>query len=596
MNMNINNNNDDDSSSGVSFYHDSSEDDNISYEEEIRRDLMDDVHIQTVAVTTNNNDTITGNVNMNVNRNMNNKRDDVNSAISNFGKVPILKEESPIVLPVHYEKDDQSNDNHDIIMNTNSIPLESSVLISSASISSTTTSITSQTQNSTRTITKDGKNNNATKTTSTSDIHTTTSSSTTSASINTNIPSLTIPNTEIQTQQHENQQKQKLKLQQLQKTKTILLSKLNHIQTQQIQTQSEIKTLQNSIQNKLSQYNILSHSKRQHSLSNYSSILKHKEWIENECENLHGMCVLHDVFYIFHRGYFSTINGLRLGMSAPTLVSQQQQQQQHQIQNQQNLIMNTISNTNQNQNFNSNNNLNNNNGGGGTNHTIDVPWHEINAGIGMIALLISTIQSRLHIRSRFEILPRGSTTKVCFHSNSSSNSGGLQENMFGATTTSTNNNHDDNNNTNNSSYNHHQEWDLHYQPTTFSFFARRHWNNALNILGYCLYEIVEEVKQRLEFYNHSSSVNGNSNSNSNSSGKNNESTTPTINKNEVQIIIPFDVELSGDWKSERSVGYVKIGGMDIGFHGDGIAWTKALRYVALDLKWIIAFVSKYVDE
>ena len=45
----------------------------------------------------------------------------------------------------------------------------------------------------------------------------------------------------------------------------------------------------------------------------------------------------------------------------------------------------------------------------------DVPWHEINAGVGMIALLISNIQSKLRIGSRFTILPRGSTTKVCFN-------------------------------------------------------------------------------------------------------------------------------------------------------------------------------------
>ena len=62
-----------------------------------------------------------------------------------------------------------------------------------------------------------------------------------------------------------------------------------------------------------------------------------------------------------------------------------------------------------------------------------------------------------------------------------------------------------------------------------------------------------------------------------------------------EIIIPYSVELSGDWKSERSVGYVKIGGLDIGFNNDGIVWTKSLRYVALDFKWTIAFISKYVD-
>jgi hypothetical protein len=43
-----------------------------------------------------------------------------------------------------------------------------------------------------------------------------------------------------------------------------------------------------------------------------------------------------------------------------------------------------------------------------------------------------------------------------------------------------------------------------------------------------------------------------------------------------QIVIPYDVELSGDWKGKRSTGNVKIGGLDIAFNNDGIVWTKAL--------------------
>ena len=144
-----------------------------------------------------------------------------------------------------------------------------------------------------------------------------------------------------------------------------------------------------------------------------------------------------------------------------------------------------------------------------------------------------------------------------------------------------------------------QEWDLHYQPTTFSFFAKRHWNTALNILGYCLYEVIEEVKRRLESYHRShsgsSSTHGENSPGTLYSSIGNKTKTARTEPGETEIIIPYSVEISGDWKSERSVGYVKIGGLDIEFNNDAIAWTKALRYVALNLKWTIAFISKHID-
>ena len=365
------------------------------------------------------------------------------------------------------------------------------------------------------------------------------------------------------------QEAREIKIKILKEKKMQLLQKIHQVKNKQIQILTETSETNHQIDAKLYEYNEIL-SKRRQSLSHYSEIQREYKSISDEKKKLDGINVLHDVFYIFHRGHFATINGLRLGMSVPppnpTGISSQSSSNSMALSS-------------------SSNNVNMN----GQN---DVPWHEINAGIGMIALLISTTQSKLRIRSRFTILPRGSTTKVCF--NTSSNVQGQDSgttvgngNVGGGGGSSNNNG-----NAGGSA----QEWDLHYQPTTFSFFAKRHWNTALNILGYCLYEVIEEVKRRLESYrsSHSGSVHGESSSGalyrSISDG------TKTVKGDPgTEIIIPYAVELSGDWKSERSVGYVKIGGLDIGFQNDGILWTKALRYVALDLKWAVAFIAKYVD-
>lgn len=476
-----------------------------------------------------------------------------------------------------------------------------------------------------------------------------------------------------------------LKVKRLQEKKSQLQSKIHNVQSKQTQIlhhyhhhhhNREQQSIKNDIDHKLQEYNIQT-SKSNHILTNLKCIQHKLKFYTQEREKLNNIHVLHDVFYIFHRGYFATINGLRLGMSAPspssssslpsttnttaniTVASLSNQLFQNQLStatnNNHNTNHNTVDNTIKSATTTNNNNKNNLNSMHSNGNSNDVPWHEINAGIGMIALLISTIQSKLNIRSRFTIIPRGSTSKICFNTTCSTNAGinlSNQQNIFhnsSATTNTTTGGGGGNT--------HHQEWDLYYTPTTFSFFAKRHWNTALNILGYCLYEVIQEVKSRLEIYrtnssvlqsnstiasissgvsiasiaattlptkneygiNHSSSIDAvaaNANTiiddhtSSTDTGTTDTATTTkrTIYKslsgkqstNEqfmmIEIMIPYDVELSGDWKSnDRSIGYVKVGGSEIGYHNDGIAWTKALRYVALDLKWVMAFLSKYVD-
>lgn len=65
--------------------------------------------------------------------------------------------------------------------------------------------------------------------------------------------------------------------------------------------------------------------------------------------------------------------------------------------------------------------------------------------------------------------------------------------------------------------------------------------------------------------------------------------------NNMEWVMPFAVSLESDWENER-IGAVKVGGLDFAFNGDGVEWTKAMRYMAIDLKVIVAFVAKCVDE
>jgi len=249
--------------------------------------------------------------------------------------------------------------------------------------------------------------------------------------------------------------------------------------------------------------------KRTNALSSYSQHHRKLDEIQAAHEKLIQCYVLQDVFHIWYRGAYATINGLRLGMCTSPSVEASSPAVQEQT----------------------NSFWNNNNVNGSAALDNNVPWHEINAALGMIALLMKTLQNKLHIyQSRYMIQPRGSTTKVLSRKTK-------------------------------------QEWELYHQPTAFQFFARRNWNAALNILGYTLYEIVREV-------NILKKSNG-------------------IDR--IDWVIPFDLSLEGDWGNER-IANVKIGGLEVGFNGDGVEWTKAMRYIAIDLKLIVAFVATFVDR
>jgi hypothetical protein len=277
-------------------------------------------------------------------------------------------------------------------------------------------------------------------------------------------------------------------------------------------------------------------------LSDYKRQQNSYQVLQADYQKLVKVNVLQDVFHIWHRGHgsFATINGLRIGMCVAPPVPAESAPASHAS----STSTSTTQMQSQTSSFWNNNTINNNANKSAEN---DVPWHEINAAVGMVALLLHTLQDKLHIyQSRYMIQPRGSSTRV--HSRKTK-----------------------------------QEWDLFHQPAAFQFFAKRNWTAALNILGYSLYEVVREVERiRIRIWLEKEEENGDRNGNGNGNGN-------TNSRNEAWII-PFAVSLEGDWENER-IGNVKVGGLDFAFNGDGVEWTKAMRYMAIDLKLIVAFVA-----
>jgi len=427
----------------------------------------------------------------------------------------------------------------------------------------------------------------------------------------------------------------------LQKKRARLISKLKSIQSKRAFIQSQTIKTNDILQKWHVSYNT-SIRKRTQSINQYQLLQNQIQYVRKTRQKLDSLYVLQDVFNIFHRGHFTTMNGLRLGMNVPAAhhhhnhgatasttgvtsftqslgiglgkgtASLSTSTTPSQL-NTTNIISshhNATTNNNTNATATATTTTTNSHASTTTTSTqngVQVPWHEINAGIGMIAFLLLTIQHKLHITSKYTIIPRGSTTKVCCNTNyrkvHHSNNHHRQfptllhgvQTAANSTGTGTLNNPSIGNG-GSIGFGGHQEWDLYYHPTTFGFFARRNWNSALNILGYCCYEIIQEVKTRLEYLNH---VKKESDSNGNTGDKNdgdNDDDDNSRHHKHIQIIIPYDVQISGDWKGEKSVGCVKIGGLDIAFNGDGVAWTKVLRYMATDLKWVIAFLARNVDS
>ena len=244
----------------------------------------------------------------------------------------------------------------------------------------------------------------------------------------------------------------------------VLRAKLQQLQRRRQQVrvvQQRQEQLEMCLHERLNQKRL----EQEQALAEFCSATLHQRRLTRLLELSQQWNVLSDVFAISHRGPFGTINGLRLGSEATSMVSLDnnpglnQQQQQHHAPLVENLRRPFGG------------------GGSGSNSSdtatttgtvtphptiIRVPWMEINAALGHVALLLSTLATRPNagIVLRHSILPMGSTSKIGIRRGESISLYNL------------------------------------YSDDSFLFFGKRNFNIALQCLLECVLDAVEAVQSR----------------------------------------------------------------------------------------------------
>lgn len=264
-------------------------------------------------------------------------------------------------------------------------------------------------------------------------------------------------------------------------------------------------------------YNEASRSQTE-ALVDYRSAVCEQKLTAHRLEVAQEWNVTNDCFYIWYRGPFGIINGLRLGSEVP-LMTDPPSKAESKRNNDEGIANGT------------------NGKPGGllgyslgfsgessqvptTETTISVPWSEVNSALGLVALLMSTLQHKPHSGFHFknEIVAMGSTSKI-----------GVRR---GDSIT---------------------YYDL-FTDDSFHLFGKRNFNIALTGLVRCIAEAEETVQER-----------------------------------DRTIALPHPIDAS-------SRGEMTIGGLPIAYGPDGEQWTRAMKYLLTDIKWLVAFTTKHVDR
>jgi Apg6 BARA domain len=171
--------------------------------------------------------------------------------------------------------------------------------------------------------------------------------------------------------------------------------------------------------------------------------------------------------------------------------------------------------------------------------TLKIPWREINAALGQVALLLATLEQNLSITTitsnnsttkpvfRYELQCMGSTSKI-----------GLRR-PAAATAF----------------------YNLYYEPEAFQFFAKRNFNTALQCLLECVQDAAVVIQER----------------------------DPTI-------VLPYAIQ-----HTKRSVGgggSTTVGGLSLSFFAandtndaqqHAAEWTRACKYLLTNMKHLMVF-------
>lgn len=194
-----------------------------------------------------------------------------------------------------------------------------------------------------------------------------------------------------------------------------------------------------------------------------------------------------------------------------------------------------------------------------------VSWPEVNAALGTLALCLHVIHERIvgPLEARYVIQPRGSTSRISSVVGPGGSGSKSTPGLGG---------------------NNGETFELFYNPVRFSFFTRRNFNTALGMLGYCLWEVGQvftkmsmDEKEKMDHIIETQGQNANRNE---------------VNSNGVDQMWSFPYQIVVAQEGSVVNGGVTVGGMELSYTGDGVLWTKAMRYFALNIKWCMAFMAK----
>ena len=229
--------------------------------------------------------------------------------------------------------------------------------------------------------------------------------------------------------------------------------------------------------------------------------------------------VTNDCFHIWHRGPFGTINNLRLASEIPlqSPSSVLSDATQKPLEGSNGTSITTVSSSvssgsvpasQQNGHVQESSEI------------LRVPWVEINSALGLIVLLLATIEKKAQsgITYQNKLVPQGSTSKIGVRKGESVTFYNL------------------------------------FSDDSFQFFGKRSFNIALNGLLRCLSDagaVVEQVDRTMA------------------------------------MPYPLACDSSGTYT---------IGGLSVFYAPEGESWTKAMKYVLTNAKWLVAFTTKHVDR
>lgn len=269
-------------------------------------------------------------------------------------------------------------------------------------------------------------------------------------------------NRSLQPSENESECEQSLSVERIQDENIALQKKLEDLRKKRriLQQQRERQEqLSHELQDRLNIATTIQHE----SLLDYQSAEFERVKAQNALHAYQHINVTNDCFHIWHDGPFATINGLRLGTEAlpPTdstvLLDSLNASPASNVNGSESrrfLYFSGPSNQAENIALRGSSNVN-----------TKVPWKEVNAALGLVALLLSTLERKPHcgVKFRYEIKPGGSTSKI-----------GVRQTLTSSLTL----------------------YNLYYSDDSFQFFGKRNFNTALQYLAQCVADTAEAIRQR----------------------------------------------------------------------------------------------------